>query len=156
MGAAAPRAPGAPGDARTGPRTPGVHGLAERARHGPGDAAYGLTKAGLLAWCEALRAEIRGRGVGVTAMCPGFVRTGLFERGTVRDARFLERVRSAPGFVGLRPERVARATLRAVERGRPVVHLGAERISLWLKHVSVRAYDAYNGLLARATLDPQR
>ena len=51
----------------------------------PGTAAYGLTKAALLAWCEALRAEIRGRGVGVTAVCPGFVRTDLFERGRVRD-----------------------------------------------------------------------
>jgi short-subunit dehydrogenase len=122
----------------------------------PGTAAYGLTKAGLLAWCEALRAEIRGRGVGVTVMCPGFVRTGLFERGGVRDMRFLEAVRGAPGFVGLRPEKVARISVRSIERGRPVVYLGWERATLWLKHLSVRAYDAYNALLARATLDLDR
>ena len=132
--------------------TASLNGLATA----PGTAGYGLTKAGLIAWCEALRAEIRGRGGGVTVVCPGFVRTGLFEREGIRDARFRDAVRRAPGFVGLRPERVARASVRAVERGRPVVHLGLERASLWLKHVSIRAYDAYNGLLARSTLDLDR
>jgi short-subunit dehydrogenase len=122
----------------------------------PGTAAYGLTKAGLLAWCEALRAEIRGRGVGVTVVCPGFVRTELFERGGVRDERFLETVRGAPHFIGLKPEKVARISVRSIERGRPVVYLGWERATLWLKHLSVRAYDTYNGLLARATLDLDR
>jgi dehydrogenase/reductase SDR family protein 7B len=118
----------------------------------PGTAGYGLTKAGLIAWHEALRAELRGRGIGVTVVCPGFVRTGLFEHGRTRDLRFLERTRSAPAFVGLQPEKVARLSVRAIERGRPVVHLGMERGTLWLKHFSVRAYDAYNALLARHTL----
>lgn len=118
----------------------------------PGTAGYGLTKAGLIAWYEALRAELRGRGIGITVVCPGFVRTGLFEAGRSRDPRFLERTRNAPAFVGLRPEKVARHAVRAIEGGRPVVHLGAERASLWLKHFSVRAYDAFNGLLASYTL----
>jgi short-subunit dehydrogenase len=118
----------------------------------PGTAGYGLTKAGLIAWYEALRAELRGSGVGITLVCPGFVRTRLFERGRSRDLRFLERTRTAPSFVGLRPEKVARLAVRAIERGRPVIHLGSERGTLWLKHFSIRAYDAYNGLLARYTL----
>jgi short-subunit dehydrogenase len=118
----------------------------------PGTAGYGLTKAGLIAWHEALRAELRGRGIGVTVICPGFVRTDLFERGRVRDQRLFERTRDAPAFVGLRPEKVARLSVRAIEHGRPVVHLGSERGTLWLKHLSIRAYDAYNGLLARHTL----
>ena len=132
--------------------TASLNGLATA----PGTAAYGLTKAGLIAWCEALRAEIRGRGVGVTVVCPGFVRTDLFERGGVRDERFLEAVRRAPGFIGLHPDKVARISVCAVERGRPMVNVGLERATLWLKHFSVRAYDAYNGLLARAMLDLER
>jgi short-subunit dehydrogenase len=119
----------------------------------PGTAGYGLTKAALIAWHEVLRAELRGRGIGVTVICPGFVRTDLFEHGRVRDARFLGTIREAPAFVGLRPEKVARIGVRAIERGRPVVHLGLERATLWLKHLSIRGYDAYNALLARATLD---
>ena len=128
--------------------TASLNGLATA----PGTGGYGLTKAGLIAWYEALRAELRGRGVGVTVVCPGFVRTGLFERGRSRDPRFLERTRTAPAFVGLRPEKVARLSVRAIERGRPLRQLGAERASLWLKYLSIRAYDAYNGLLARYTL----
>ncbi len=132
--------------------TASMNGLATA----PGTGAYGISKAGIVAWCEALRAEIRGRGVGVTVVCPGFVRTDLFERGGVRDSRFSEAVRTAPRFVGLRPETVARRSVRAIERGRPLIALGPERASLWLKFVSIRAYDAFNALLARATLDLDR
>src|SRR5262249_7265241 len=42
-------------------------------------AAYPVSKFGLVGFSEALRAEYAHRGLGVTALCPGLVRTGLFQ-----------------------------------------------------------------------------
>ena len=51
-------------------------------------AAYGVAKAGVVALSEALRAEMRPYGVGVTVACPAFVKTGLLDtfRATRPDA----------------------------------------------------------------------
>ncbi len=41
--------------------------------------AYGVAKAGVVALSEALRAEMQPHGVGVTVVCPAFVRTRLLD-----------------------------------------------------------------------------
>src|SRR5216117_3204639 len=41
----------------------------------PGDAVYAATKAYVTSFSEAIRAEVRGKGVSVCAVCPGPVRT---------------------------------------------------------------------------------
>lgn len=43
----------------------------------PGSAGYCATKAAVLTYCEGLRIELRGRGVAVTCVCPGFVHTEM-------------------------------------------------------------------------------
>lgn len=43
----------------------------------PGSEAYGATKAAQINLLEALRAHVAGRGVHVTTICPGFVRTEM-------------------------------------------------------------------------------
>ena len=42
-------------------------------------ASYGVAKAGVVALSEALRAEMAPHGVGVTVVCPAFVRTRLLD-----------------------------------------------------------------------------
>jgi short-subunit dehydrogenase len=54
----------------------------------PGSAGYGATKAGLSALLEGLRVELRGRGIAVTTVHPGFVRTPMTE-GNGRPQPFL-------------------------------------------------------------------
>ncbi len=43
----------------------------------PGSATYSATKAFVTSFSESLHAEVRKRGVHVTALCPGFTRTGV-------------------------------------------------------------------------------
>jgi short-subunit dehydrogenase len=43
----------------------------------PGESAYCASKAGLNAYMEGLRIHLRGRGIAVTTLCPGFVKTPM-------------------------------------------------------------------------------
>jgi len=46
----------------------------------PSGAAYGLTKAGVINLCEALRPELEAKGVALQLVNPGFVRTPLTDK----------------------------------------------------------------------------
>lgn len=75
----------------------------------PTFAVYAATKAYALSFTEAVRAEVRGAGVHVTALCPGPVRTAFAERAGMADPFFEG---------GLSAEAVAEAGLRGLARGR--------------------------------------
>jgi len=77
----------------------------------PGTATYAATKAFVTSFSESLHAEVRKRGVHVTALCPGFTRTGFHETGQVQAP-------AIPGFAWLESDDVARAGLAAVAAGR--------------------------------------
>ncbi|MET8179963.1 SDR family oxidoreductase [Streptomyces sp. NPDC005336] len=77
-------------------------------------AAYGASKAAVLALSESLRAELAGRDIGVSVICPGFARAG-----GDRPAR-RRRLRDYP------PEKVADVVLRAVLRDAAVVPVTPE------------------------------
>ncbi len=51
----------------------GIRGL-------PGHGAYCASKAGLISYCESLRGEMRGTGVQVVTICPGYIDTPLTRR----------------------------------------------------------------------------
>lgn len=50
----------------------------------PGHGAYCASKAGVVAYCESLRGELRGSGVCVVTLLPGFVATPLTARNPYR------------------------------------------------------------------------
>lgn len=43
----------------------------------PGAGAYSASKAAAIAWLESLRAELRGSGVSVVTICPGYIDTPM-------------------------------------------------------------------------------
>lgn len=94
--------------------------------------AYGTSKAAVLMLSESLRAELAGQGIGVSAICPGFVNTGI--TGTARfagvdAAEEKRRQKRAARLYKLRnypPEKVADAILRAVVRNQAVVPVTPE------------------------------
>jgi short-subunit dehydrogenase len=71
---------------------------------------YAATKAFVLSFTEGVAHELRGSGVRALAVCPGMMKTELYE---VSDSREL-----AERLPALTPERVVRAALRA--SGNPV------------------------------------
>jgi uncharacterized protein len=82
----------------------------------PGTATYAATKAFVLALSEATHNELSGRGVSVTAVCPGPVKTEFAEAAGLGDAN--ERL---PGFVWTDVEHVAKDAVEAAEKGNRVV-----------------------------------
>jgi short-subunit dehydrogenase len=93
-------------------------------------AAYAASKSGLVAFSESLRAEYASRGLGVTALCPGLVRTGIFAAaGTGTPGKA---VREPAWWLSVSPEAVARAAVRAVRRNRGLVLVSAMARALWL------------------------
>ena len=49
---------------------------------------YSVTKHGVVALAEALYLELQGTGVGVSVLCPGLVKTGIFDSERNRPDRF--------------------------------------------------------------------
>jgi uncharacterized protein len=89
----------------------------------PYNAGYSAAKAYLLQLSEAVHAEVKERGVTVTAVCPGPVPSGFQE---ASDASyFAERL---PKFTSVSPERVARDALAAADRGRISVIPGGPQV----------------------------
>ncbi|MBK1785422.1 SDR family oxidoreductase [Prauserella sp. ASG 168] len=84
--------------------------------------AYSTTKAAVLMLSECLRAELASDRVGVTAVCPGIVRTGITGStvfvGATESEQATRRQRSGRLYArrNFGPERVAADILRAVER----------------------------------------
>ena len=98
--------------------------------------AYATTKAAVLMLTECLRAELAGDGIGVTAICPGFVDTDI-SRTTVHvgvdDAEQERRRDHAVAAYKRRnytPERLAKHAVRAASRNTPVAPISAEAKAL--------------------------
>jgi short-subunit dehydrogenase len=83
----------------------------------PGDAVYAATKAYVTSFSEALRAELRGTGVSVCAVCPGPVRTEFQEVARRPEAK----PQTGSRFFLVPVEQVVREGLTALEADRPLV-----------------------------------
>jgi len=77
---------------------------------------YAATKAALIAFTSSLRATYRGTGVSASVICPGFVEAGIYAKLKKETGV------AAPRLLGTsRPEPVAEAVIRAIERDLPEV-----------------------------------
>jgi len=85
----------------------------------PGQATYAASKAFALSFAEALHAELRPRGVGVTALCPGPVTT---EFATVADMEGV--FAQAPSFSVVSAEECARQAIDGLDNNKRVVTPG--------------------------------
>jgi short-subunit dehydrogenase len=82
----------------------------------PGQATYAATKAFVLSLSEAVRTELDGTGVTVTAVCPGPVRTEFVEVAGLGDVED-----RTPEMFWMSAADVAGEAVRGAERGKRVV-----------------------------------
>src|SRR6266536_902407 len=99
----------------------------------PTFAVYAATKAYVTSFSEALRAELRGTGVSVCALCPGPVHTEFQEVANRPDAQRED----GPEFVHVSVEQVVRDALTALEDDRPLVIPGRPmKIGMFLVRIT--------------------
>jgi len=100
-----------PGMIRAGHGTiAGISSLAA-SRGLPGAGAYSASKAALSTLLESTRVDLRGTGVEVVIVCPGFIRNGSADPGDDQGNLFL-----------LELEDGVRRILSGIDRGKRVVH----------------------------------
>ncbi|MDO3650684.1 SDR family NAD(P)-dependent oxidoreductase [Nocardia mangyaensis] len=102
--------------------------------------SYVTAKAGVWLGTQALRAEFGGRGIGVSAICPGVIRTQLAANGTrggvdgEGSAAWAQSLAAGQRVFFRSPDRVAAAIERAVRWNLSTVPVGSEAWLLWYVH----------------------
>ena len=91
--------------ARGGGRLVGIGSVAG-IRGLPGSEAYCASKSAVITYCESLRVEMQKYGIGVTTLCPGFVRTPLTAQNPYKMPFILE------------PEEFASQAIDAIRKGK--------------------------------------
>jgi NAD(P)-dependent dehydrogenase (short-subunit alcohol dehydrogenase family) len=92
----------------------------------PGMSAYTTTKFGVVGLSEVLRSELAPYGIGVTVVCPGFVRTNIFQTSEVRGVKDPEAAKKIPSWLGIPVEACARDIVKAVRRNKFLIIPGPE------------------------------
>ncbi len=105
--------------------------------------AYGTTKAAVLAFSESLRADLADDGITVTAVCPGFVNTNIAKSTVYAGMTAGEQDRARHGADAAyrrrnyTPEATAKAIVKAVKSGPPVLPIAAEsRVGYAMRRIS--------------------
>ena len=83
----------------------------------PRRSSYAASKHALHGWFDSLREELRGTGVGVTLLVPGWIRTGISQHAWEGDGA-AHRMEDAGQARGLSPEEAAGRMFRALASGR--------------------------------------
>jgi NAD(P)-dependent dehydrogenase (short-subunit alcohol dehydrogenase family) len=116
---------------------------------GPLYAAYSATKHGVVGLSRSLRAEGSALGIGVTAVCPGFIRTRILENAVVVGVD-RARVEAAIPFRFLDADAAVASTLRGVARNRALVVFPWEiRLLWWLDRLAPSLVDRLSVAVAR-------
>ena len=95
-------------------------------------AAYQISKYALVGLSQSLRCEYAPAGLGVTALCPGFVDTNLLA--AARDSGWSSRRFRFPSFLSISPDRVAARAVRAIYNNKGLVVVGGHARFLWALH----------------------
>ncbi|MGA9374115.1 MAG: SDR family NAD(P)-dependent oxidoreductase [Mycobacterium sp.] len=129
----------------------GVINVASAASFGaaPRMGAYNVSKSGVLALSETLAAELSGTGVGVTVLCPTFVKTNIVDNPHIEESA-AKLATNLMKWTGVSPESVARKTLDANDRGQLHVLPQIDAKILWLfKRAVPGTYTRALGLVER-------
>jgi short-subunit dehydrogenase len=103
----------------------------------PTQSSYCATKFAVRGLSEALWAELRGSGIGVTCVHPGGVRTNIVRDSRTADPDAKQRMVERFDRFAMQPEQVARRILRAVEKDEMRVVICREAAAAdWAKRIA--------------------
>jgi len=117
---------------------------------GPGGmVAYGASKHGLVGFSEALRSELKEHNIGVSVICPPFVKTSLITNTQIsKDIEEVKRLEKLDALVqkeGISPEKVSQLTIKAIRRNKARVKIGGLiKGALLLKFLFPKLVDKMN------------
>jgi short-subunit dehydrogenase len=92
----------------------------------PYQTTYSASKFAVRGFTTALRMELASRGIGVTAILPGAVATNLIAGATSYDGIASRKIAELMLAYGVRPERVAKRVVVAIQRDEPEVMIGPD------------------------------
>ncbi len=129
-------------------------------------AAYTASKFGLVGFSESLRAEFGRTGLGVTALCPGFVDTKLFATASLGSDRQQQKL--PPRWMLTTPEKIAARAIKAIYRNQAQVvmqpyaklaHLGKRffpGLLDWANHLSRNRTQNQEAIKPQAAIERRR
>lgn len=122
--------------------------------------SYVVAKAGAWFGTQALRAEFSDKGIGVSAICPGLIRTSLAANGTrggvgeTASSDWSSKLAAGHHYIGRSPDRVAGAIERAVRWNLSTVPVGIEAWAGWyLYRLSPSVARGFLGLFTMSIAD---
>ncbi len=107
----------------------------------PTRSGYAASKHAMQGFLDSIRIELRGTGVGVLVVSPGFVKTDIRSKVLGPDGKSLE-TSPRDESVGMTVEECTSIILRAVDRrAREVVMTPRAKLGMWLKLVAPSVVD---------------
>ena len=116
----------------------------------PGMSAYTTTKFGLVGLSEVLRNELSRFGIGVTVVCPGFVRTNIFDTTETRGFKEEAAAKELPSWLGISKETCAKNLRRAVQKNKFLIIPGPEmKVVYGFKRFAPFLYHGFNKMMGK-------
>jgi len=113
-------------------------------------APYNATKAAVISLTETLKSELAPHNIGLTVLCPTFIKTNLMEKMRFTDE--FQRQCSVAGMENARwtPEMIANLAIDAVKKDRMYVVPQAAAKMFWIsKRISPAAFFGFLAFLMR-------
>ncbi len=122
----------------------------------PGISAYGTAKAGVYALSEHLLAELSGTGIGVSVVCPAFVRTNLLDDFRAPDPAYRDKVERWMAHSGVSADDVANIVMQAMNKNQFLVLTHSKtrwawRLKRWWPKRYYRMVSRQSSLMRKST-----
>ncbi len=98
----------------------------------PGTVSYVASKYGVVGLSNALRIEGQELGVKVSVVCPGYIKTPIFETSKMIKMNREKVLAEMPERLGINPEECAKVILKGVERNKAIIVVTGMAKILWL------------------------
>jgi len=113
-----------------------------------GMSAYSATKGAVISLSECLRAELSRTPIGVTTVCPSFVQTPIASKvqifGSMNNPKTEQRIQDMFGSDNLTPEKVALATMHAIDKNQGFLVVGNKaKLGYAIKRLSPYLFEKF-------------